>query len=625
MESYSLIRRLTLPTNVADPADLIRWGGNGLAFRTAGKVHLIGSSRLVPTDPATDLVTTVQAAPSSAFVGAPFIYTIQVSNQGLNPARNAIISAAFSDYQSISSAVPTMGTPVITELKIALPIAEIAPCNSVTLSVTATPLEAGSLTCNAGVNSDAIDSVFSNNTAFKLVAVGFQTTTDSSNLLRVSANNLVHDPTRGLLWISLPATVEAPLGKSVVSINPLTGFVSDPIPLNANPYSNSMAISANGRYLYLGLTDVSEVHRIDLSLPVYPSLRIPLGPSQWGGSNFAQDLEVLTGDGTSFLMAGSGDHAAAVYDSLTMRPDRTGIYTVDRIERTGTQGAFIGYNNYTSGFDLTRLSITPTGITVVATNSGVIGGYYQDMRGEGNRILSGSGLLVDSSTLTLSANLGLQGTPCLDTTNGRAYMVAGGQLHAFDVGTGNTTGIFPLPGTTVEGSIHPIQQVQKCIRWGLDGFAILNNKNLVIARWSLAVPALMDADSDGIADRWEATHFTSLIGDNLADGDNAQMPVSFEYFFGTSPKQPDGNMVSSLLVTRASLKFIRLVFPRRAGLIGSHHGYEISSDLKAWSSVNNATETILSAQTIDGINVENVEVLVPRPADGSTFVRMSWK
>ncbi len=616
--SFATIRRLTLPATVSSPGDFIRWGHNGLAFRTASAVMLIGSSRLVPSDPPADLATTVQAVHNPASVGQPLTYTVQVTNAGPNTARNVTASATLSTNQTLNSAVATVGTPTISGLVISLALSELPSGATAALTITTTPQIAGSLTCSASANSDALDPVFSNNLSFKLVSVGFQSTVDVVNELRLAANNLIHDPTRGLLWASLPGTVEAPLGKSIVSINPMTGLISDPIPINAEPFANSMALSPNGRYLYLGLTDVPEVHRIDLSLPGYPSLRIPLGPSQWGGANHAQDIEPLDGDGTSFLMAGSDDAAAAIYDGTVMRPTRTGIYSVGLVERTGTPGVFIGYNNHNTGFDLTRLSATASGVTEILNRGDVISGFSVDLHGVGNRLLSSSGLLVDSTTLTLRANLGIAGRPYLDLANGRAYLVNGNALRAFDTETGNATGNLALP-TTSTGD-----WAKKCIRWGLDGFAILgNNDKILIARWSSTIPAGMDGDGDGIADAWEAANYNSLGSSPLADSDHDSIPSSLEYFFGTSPLQPNGNMVQSALVSQGGLKFIRLVFPRRAGLTGPGPGYESTGDFITWTPETNAQETILSTRTVGGTSIETVEVLIPAPPGDRGFVRMN--
>ena len=213
---------------------------------------------------------------------------------------------------------------------------------------------AGSLTCTGSASSNAVDPDSSNNTAFKLVSVGFLPGVDVVNQLRLTANNLIYDPTRNILWASIPSTVAAPLGRTIVRIDPLTGLISDPIAINANPVANCMALSGNGRYLYVGLSDSPEVHRIDLTASPLTSVRLPLGLSQWGNANYAQDIEVLDGDGTSFLVTGSSDAAAMVFDGAVRRTNRTGIYSVTRIERTATPGVFVGYNNSTTGFEISR-------------------------------------------------------------------------------------------------------------------------------------------------------------------------------------------------------------------------------------------------------------------------------
>ncbi len=95
----------------------------------------------------------------------------------------------------------------------------------------------------------AIELDLANNVATRVVNEGFVSVPNAVQAIQLAANNLIFDPTRRVLWASLPATVAPPLGKSVVSIDPVTGIVSDPIPLLASPTMACMALSANGRYL----------------------------------------------------------------------------------------------------------------------------------------------------------------------------------------------------------------------------------------------------------------------------------------------------------------------------------------------------------------------------------------
>ena len=47
--------------------------------------------------------------------------------------------------------------------------------------------------------------------------------------------------------------------------------------------------------------------------------RLALGTNQWGNASYAQDIEPLDGDGTSYLLTTQGDEAANVYDGAVRR------------------------------------------------------------------------------------------------------------------------------------------------------------------------------------------------------------------------------------------------------------------------------------------------------------------
>jgi uncharacterized repeat protein (TIGR01451 family) len=632
--TFSMIRRLTISPSVTSPSSFIRWGANGLAFRTSSSIVLINSRQLVPSDPPADLLTTVRAMPNPATVGSPLTYTVQVTNQGPNVARNTLIGATLSESQTIQSFTSNVGSATNTGSAISLPVGDLAAGATATLTITTSPLSAGSLSCSASANSSSIDVNFSNNVAFKLVSVAFEAGMDAVNQLRLNANNLLYDATRKLLWATIPATADAPLGRSVVSINPTTGLISDPLPINADPREGAIALSANGRYLYIGLTDSPEVHRVDLSSSPPTSARIPLGNSQWGSANYAQDIEVLQGDGTTILIAGSDDHAAAVYDGMVRRATRTGIYTVDRIEPTGTADVFIGYNNYTSGFDLSRLTISSSGVSASQTAGSVISGYYVEISGREDLLLSSTGRLVDSNNLSLRANLGVAGRPCLDAANRRAYVVDGNTLRAFDATNYAAAGTLSLPVTSTG------DWAKACVRWGPDGFAILgNNGKIYIARWSGTIPLGADTNGNGIADSWEARAFSTLDADLTADPDDDGVPSALEYMLGTppfissanslelslirsSPSDAENNFRASAADDNATL--LRITHPKRRGLPGGFYRYEVSADLINWSMAQNVTETVRSTAMRDGEQIDLVEAVIPSPARKVGFVRIKW-
>ena len=626
LRSLYMVRRMSLPAGMASPAALVRWGRNGLAFRSGGSVVVIHSSLLVPADPPEDLATTVEANPLPARVNEPLTYTVRVSNPGTNEAVNVVLGATLSSDLTIQGVSAGQGQAVVSGSSVRLDLPRLAPGSELVLTVATLPQIAGIMTCSASASSGSRDPDFSNNLAVKAVGAGFSLRPDTVTSLKLGANNLVYDPSRSLLWATVPSTVDPPLGKSLISIDPQTGLVSDPIAIGANPVTRSIALSANGRYLYVGLTDSPEVYRADLQSSPVTGTRIPLGNSQWGDPNYAQDIEVLDGDGTSILVAGSGDHAAAVYDGVVRRTARTGIYTVDRIERGPVPGRFLGYNNYTTGFGLTDLSVTASGVAVSRTVSSLISGFGVDIKGGGSLLLSSSGLLVDASALALLGNLGVSGRPCLDVSNQRAYLVNGNALRGFDTGTRLSIGNLPLPVTSTG------DWARDCLRWGRDGIAILGGDDKIhIARWSKVVNPSADQDANGVLDMWESAHGGPFGLDLRSDDDGDGLPAALEYGFGSSPTAPNADPSFLRLLPGGpdpeapGDAVYRVVYPRRQGINPDLLALQSSHDLVTWAFVVPDSQNVISSELIDGVAIDWIQALLPIPDPAMGFVRLVWK
>lgn len=617
--ALGLIRRLTLPSGLDSAGSLIRWGVNGLAFRTPSAIHVTSSS-LVPGGAPADLVLSVETSPSPAIAGAPLVYTLKVENGGPNPSKGTALGVRLSQGQVFQSATASTGTPVASGLMVNWPLGELAAGASAMLTLTTRPDLAGSLSFAASATSDSIDTDLTNNTVAKVLSVGFNSGPDTVNTLRLTANNLVWDSSRKLLWATVPGTVEAPLGKSVVSIDPQTGLVSDPLPIGATPLPNSMAISANNRYLYIGLSDVSEVHRLDLSATPPAGERIELGASEGGRPNFAQDLEVLPGNGTSFIMVGADDHSAAIYDGMVRRSKRTDLNSVGRIEAGPLPNVFIGYNNFTSGFGLSRITASAQGAVISKEVFNVVTGYNLDFEAEGDLMLSSSGVVANSKKLVFRGNLGVVGRPCVDAANGRLYLVHGNGLRAYNAKTLASTGIFALP------VIATGDWALLCRRWGEDGFAIVgrDDDKIHIARWSAAIPGRSAAPAARVSSKSAALSSGSgSVPDT--DDDSDGMPNALEYLFGSNPAAAEpGSPLKTELVSENGRRSFRLTFPRREGVGSERYRFEYSIDLSRWSEATSVRERVISSAVVDGVAIQNVEATIPLPPAGAGFVRLVW-
>ena len=606
---YTRVAQLSLPRKLAVSGNLLRWGADGLAFRSGASVALINSRRLVPVPQPADLRVTALVTPPTPADKAPIVYTIDVTNHGPHVARDVVVTPGLSSGQTIVSFNVLDGDmkPVGSS-----PIPELAPGASIRFTITATALDRGGVSCTGRATSSSYDPDFGNNSAVAYAAVGFSRAVDALHRTGLQASSLVSDEARQLLWAAIPSAFEAPFGRSVVSIDPITGLIVDVIRLDAEPMPRSIALSKNGRYLYVGLKDVPDVHRIDLSTKPYASVRIPLGLNGWNEASYATDIEPLDGDGTSFMITTLGDESASVYDGTVRRAQRTGIYTIKQIERTATPNVFFG-------FPASTLNVTASGVSITKSVPSLMPNS-SDVRGAGNLAVSEHGYLVDSSTLTLKANLGVLGGPCLDLGNGRAHFVTNeGVLRSFDLATGLPAGNFSLP-LAVGSWLHSV------VRWGADGLAFLNNDGrLYFMRSSVVIPAGVDQNRDRIADAWAAKYFGDLQVSLSGDSDGDGVPHALEYLFGTSPVA--SSSAPSLQPTfdgSTAPPTVHLLFLRRAGVVLPTYTYEVSRDLASWGAAPDVAETVVSTTTGADGPLEWVSAAIPAPGVAGGFVRLKW-
>lgn len=370
-----------------------------------------------------------------------------------------------------------------------------------------------------------------------------------------------------------------------------------------------MAISANGRYLYVGL--YGEVQRLDLSTSPPAVTHIPLGLNSENYLVSPRSIDVLDGDGTSFIVGGTNS-MAAVYDGNVRRPNRAPISYYTQIARLASPGIYIAKGDYGT----LTLKVTASGISV---NSQAYGGILNtggDFATSGNLVLTYWGDLYDAGTMTRKARLNDHGVPCLDERMGRAYLASPSTLTCYDT-SGNVVGTTPL--------VNGWGDASACIRWGADGLAVAGGDGKVsVIRWSLAIPEELDSNADHVPDSWAARHFATLKFDPAGDSDQDGIPNALEYMFGTSPSIRSGNPVKLASDVLDESSKMKLSFQRRKGVKRPDYVYETSADLKVWVEVP-AAETILSVETIDGATLENMDARIVSPDLNRGFVRLRWK
>jgi len=148
----------------SSPADLIRWGQNGLAFHTPSQLYVLQGPIVkdLSSSPA-DLSVSIQA-PATATTGTALSYTVQVANLGQNAASGVTLTTVIpggvigGTYTSSQGSCNGGGV-------LYCDLGAIANGSAATVTISITPTAAGSLTMTGSASSVSFDPVSSNNQA----------------------------------------------------------------------------------------------------------------------------------------------------------------------------------------------------------------------------------------------------------------------------------------------------------------------------------------------------------------------------------------------------------------------------------------------------------------------------
>ena len=148
----------------SSPADLVRWGQDGLAFHTNSQLFLLhGNLVKDTTSTPADLQVSVQV-PTTVTTGTPFTFTVQAKNLGTSAANGAVLAMTMPGTMIFGSASPSQGSCNGAGV-VYCNLGDVASGTTATLTVTATPTTAGAAQVSATVDSQTFDPVQSNNIA----------------------------------------------------------------------------------------------------------------------------------------------------------------------------------------------------------------------------------------------------------------------------------------------------------------------------------------------------------------------------------------------------------------------------------------------------------------------------
>jgi len=218
-------------------------------------------------------------------------------------------------------------------------------------------------------------------------------------------NDLVYDKTRNRLYASVPGS--ASNGNSIALINPDTGAIVQTVAVGPEP--TQLALSKGDEYLYVGLDGSGEVARVNLATMAV-DLKFSLGTT---GQHLAQDIAALPGSPQSIMVIKKLNNLSpafqgiAIYDNATKRAHEIPAWTGGATSLANAiaiadDGAFAyGINNETTGFELSRFSISPTGISQLDKTDGLAGGWLTQLRMLDGRLYLTNGRVIDPANNVL--------------------------------------------------------------------------------------------------------------------------------------------------------------------------------------------------------------------------------
>ena len=152
------------------PSTLLRWGLDGLAFRTDFGVYVVRSSVVHDLSKTPADVAVSSSAPAASTTGAHTMVKFAIKNNGPNNVSDVSLVGTFSGGTALVLASASQGSCIANQT-VRCDLGAIANGGSATVTVTVIPTAPGKMVSTAQISSSLPDPKTSNNTASSSTAV----------------------------------------------------------------------------------------------------------------------------------------------------------------------------------------------------------------------------------------------------------------------------------------------------------------------------------------------------------------------------------------------------------------------------------------------------------------------
>lgn len=209
--------------------------------------------------------------------------------------------------------------------------------------------------------------------------------------LDVPGFHMRYDQSRGRLYSVL--TYSAAHDKnSLFSVDVPSETVLAKVPIPSSP--RQMALADDGNTLWIGFDSSSKISKFDVSSTPPVSVAVDTLPTG-SGVGLLYDLAPLPGSATSIAATLGGQ--VTILDDGVARPTVANGRLSTSVLAPGPAGTLFGLDAVDSGFTFASYAIAPSGVTLLGSQEGLMGNFYDVIHYYQGRVYADSGEVVDVS------------------------------------------------------------------------------------------------------------------------------------------------------------------------------------------------------------------------------------
>ena len=293
------------------------------------------------------------------------------------------------------------------------------------------------------------------------------------SIINQCLNDMLYDSLNRKILITIPSS-DIIHGNSIGFINPDSSLLSNFYYIGSEP--STMAITSSCHHVYIGMDGSATVKKIDL-VNNYCAQTFSLGVNTFWGPKYAYCISCQPENDSiiavSRIFSDQNNAGVAIFRNGIMLSDTIDDPFRSRIVRFFSPSLLYGYDNASSAFNFSKISVSNSGATIINQFSNLIQGFDISFYISGIIAFSDFGAVLDISTgqpsLIGTCNIDRQnmfGNPkaCIDQYSNRLCFAGKGRwgdtlyIERFNTSTLLRHDIIKIPGA--------FGDVKKIICWG---------------------------------------------------------------------------------------------------------------------------------------------------------------